>query len=66
MELVKKNIKLKIETKNYGTVTIYLNDEENKIGDGYFVTATKHRKKLAGFVDYNGKEIIPLQEMELK
>ena len=35
----------------------YLNDEENKIGDGYFVTATKHRKKLAGFVDYNGKEI---------
>lgn len=66
MELVKKNIKLKIETKNYGTVTIYLNDEENKIGDGYFVTATKHRKKLTGFVDYNGKEIIPLQEMELK
>lgn len=66
MELVKKNIKLKIETKNYGTVTIYLNDEENKIGDGYFVTATKRRKKLAGFVDYNGKEIIPLQEMELK
>ena len=53
MELVKKNIKLKVETKNYGTVTIYLNDEENKIGDGYFVTATKHRKKLAGFVDYN-------------
>lgn len=66
MELVKKNIKLKVETKNYGTVTIYLNDEENKIGDGYFVTATKHRKKLAGFVDYTGKEIIPLQEMELK
>ena len=27
MELVKKNIKLKVETKNYGTVTIYLNDE---------------------------------------
>ena len=66
LELVKKNIKLKIETKNYGTVTIYLNDEENKIGDGYFVTATKHGKKLAGFVDYTGKEIIPLQVMELK
>ena len=30
MELVKKNIKLKVETKNYGTVTIYLNDEEKE------------------------------------
>lgn len=66
MELVKKNILLEIETKNYGTVTIYLNDDENKIGDGYFVTATKQEKELAGFVDYDGKEIIPLQEMELK
>lgn len=57
---------MNIESQNFGKLTVYLKDDKNKIGDGYLVTATKKEKHLTGFIDFQGKEIIPIQEMELE
>lgn len=66
MKNIEKYRKLKINSKNYGLIPIYLSNSENKIGDGYFITKKKNRKIISGFVDYFGNEIIPLEEMELE
>jgi len=67
MKLVKSNnvVVVNVSTEEYGNVKVYLEDSTNKIGNGYYVTATKNKKHLAGFVDIDGNEIIPLSEMEL-
>lgn len=67
MKLVGNNnvLVVKIPTKDFGDVKVYLHDSTNKIGNGYYVTATKNKKHLAGFVDVYGNEIIPLKEMKL-
>lgn len=65
-EILKKKLGFEnvIETQKYGSVTIYL-DENTRFGNTYFVTATKNGTVLAGLVDEDGKEIIPLDEMTL-
>lgn len=59
-----ENFELQVKSKNYGNITVYPSDE-TRFGNGYFVTATKNKKSLAGFIDTNGQEIIPLEEMKL-
>lgn len=54
----------RIETRYYGLVTIST-DENLRFGNTYFVTAIKDKIHLAGLIDENGKEIIPLEEMTL-
>lgn len=53
-----------IETKNYGLVTVYF-DENLRFGNTYFVTAVKNKVHLSGLVDKEGNEVIPLEEMTL-
>lgn len=65
-EKIKKKLDLGnvIETKNYGLVTVYF-DENLRFGDTYFVTAVKNKVHLAGLIDKEGNEVIPLEEMTL-
>lgn len=67
MKLVRSNniLVVKVLTEKFGNVKVYLEDSANKVGNGYYVTTIKNKKHLAGFVDIDGNEIIPLDEMEL-
>ncbi|MBE6147550.1 MAG: hypothetical protein E7168_04380 [Firmicutes bacterium] len=57
--------KVTILSEKYGNVSVYLEDNANRYGNGYFVTTSKKGLKLSGFVDLNGKEIIPIDTHQL-
>lgn len=66
LEILKRKLDLgkEIETQKYGSVTVYL-DDNTRFGNAYFVTATKNGIHLAGLIDEEGTEVIPLDEMTL-
>ena len=52
-----------IKTKKYGTVKIF---KRKDVCGAYFVIGKNEKKKLAGLVSKEGKEIIPLCEATLE
>lgn len=62
MEFIYK--KITIKSKKYGNIKALIY-RKLKYGDGYFVIAYKDKKELSGLVTEDGKEIIPLDNMNL-
>ena len=50
-----------VNSKEYKKVKVYLTSD-NKIGDLYYVTATKNKKVISAIIDKDGNEIIPFSE----
>ena len=56
--------KVIINSKKYGRVKAWI-VRKSRYGNGYLVFTNKGKKLLTGFVDEAGKEIIPLDNMQL-
>lgn len=53
-----------INSQKYGKLKQWI-CSKNKYGNAYFLVINKGKKTLSGLVDENGKEIIPIDNMEL-
>ena len=57
--------KITVSSQKFGDVLVYIEDSANRFGEGYFVTTKKKGYDLSGYVDKNGKEIIPIDTHQL-
>lgn len=53
--------KIKLNTKKYGNIDVFI-DRKNKIGNGYIVDTMIGKKYISGYIDLDFNEIIELNE----
>ncbi len=57
--------KISVYSEKYGIIAVSVS-RENKIGQGFLVSEKRNHTTICGYIDLEGKEIIPVEEMILK